>query len=121
MAPLGFQFESETTFSLSDLILINRRILGSHTPRDPVYQFSRDFWEVGGSIALPGIGFAIDFHPWQFADFLIGFSTVDISNDDYALTRGLDLTDTQSDQLENLITIQENTETIKKYRETLVN
>jgi len=90
-------------------------ILGLHKTTDPYYQQYRDYWAIGASVTAGIAGVEFDFHPVQVVDFVAGIFTFDLLNDDFARTRGLDLSRRDKDTLLHLIEIAKSEESISAY------
>ena len=56
----------------------------------------------------------LDSEPWA-VDFLLGFLTIDICNDDSAHTRGLKLLTSERDLLQELVRIQSSPALMQEY------
>ncbi|MCP3985862.1 MAG: hypothetical protein GY723_15880 [bacterium] len=92
---------------------------GLHQPTDRIYQEFRDYWAIGESVTLLFFGLEWDLHPVELADFLLGWGAIDILNDDFAHTRGLDLNQTEYRVIELLSEMERSEETMTDYRREL--
>ncbi len=57
---------------------------GFPRPGERIYEFyngARDYWELGGSLAL-GLAGSLALHPVEIADFLTGIFFIDLKDDD---------------------------------------
>lgn len=89
---------------------------GLHRPSNALYQEYRDYWAAGVAVTAVLVGIDFDLHPVELADFLVGFSTVDFLRDDFAATRGLDLSESESDAILRLAAIRRSQETLDAYQ-----
>ncbi len=87
---LGMEAAHVSQIGTSGIDSVADGTLGLIGPSDPLYQEYRDYWAVGAQVTAGVIGVDFDFHPVQFADFLLGWTTFDFLNDDFASTRGID-------------------------------
>ncbi len=65
---------------------------GMHSPRGPIYQDYRDYWEFGASATVGLVGAGVGLHPVQLFDAIGGIFLIDFARDDLATTRRLQLT-----------------------------
>jgi hypothetical protein len=93
-------------------------ILGFHSPTDELYQEYRDYWAVGASVTTVLVGAEVDFHPVQVVDFLAGLLTIDFLNDDFATTRGLQMSDLDQALLVELADIKKSKKSLNAYGES---
>jgi len=88
---------------------------GMHRPDMRLYSDLRDYWAIGTSATAAIIGFEVDLHPLQLADFFAGLFLVDFLNDDFAHTRGLKIGGIDEQLLVQLARIQRSPETLSEY------
>ena len=91
-------------------------LAGLHQPSDRMYQELRDYWAIGQSYTLLILGSEWDVHPIEIADFFLGWGGIDILNDDFARTRGLDLDRTERRLIKQLWEMERSEETMSDYR-----
>ena len=89
---------------------------GLHRPSSPSYQQYRDYWGVGASATIAFLGFEYEFHPVQLADFAAGWALVDFLNDDFAVTRGLNLSRGERNWIQSLYELERSPEARPAYR-----
>ena len=126
---LGFQYQTEggievLTFGAQGLSIgsvgtsglraAGGSIAGLHRPSNEIYQDYRDYWAIGAS-ATYFIGADIDFHPVQLADFILGWSTYDFLNDDFARTKGLELSRGDENLLKQLNQVAQSKQSLTLY------
>lgn len=92
-------------------------IAGLHGPRDRLYQEFRDYWAIGLELTAGVVGLEFDFHPLDMVDFLLGWFTVDILNDDFARTRGSELRKEDTNLILDLWALERESETLEHYLE----
>jgi hypothetical protein len=90
-------------------------IAGIHSPGLRLYQDYRDFWAIGVSATAVLLGVEADIHPVQIVDFVAGFVGADICRDDFAHTRGPDLTGSDREILMELGRIQSSRTSLQAY------
>lgn len=90
---------------------------GAHRPMSPLYQELRDYWALGASGTAGIVGFDVELHPLQLADFLAGFVGVDFLNDDFARTRRLRLDPVESKLVSELRRVAASEQTLAAYHE----
>lgn len=101
--------------STAGLQLVVDEASGTDTPYLPLYQEFRDYWAVGASASLL-YGASADVHPVEVADLLAGFVTVDFLHDDFATTRGLQLTGMDRQLLKRMHDVEASPEMLDAYR-----
>ena len=91
-------------------------LAGLHQPSDRMYRELRDYWAIGQSYTLLILGSEWDVHPIEIADFFLGWGGIDILNDDFAHTRGLDLGREERRLIRRLSEMERSEETMSGYR-----
>jgi hypothetical protein len=91
--------------------------VGMHRPTDTVYQTFRDYWAVGFDFTYIAFGFDFDVHPVQLGDWIVGFAGVDFLHDDFAGTRGLELSGQDEQLIRRIYSILSSPETLARYAE----
>ncbi len=89
--PLGAQTFTGGLAGTSGAIGIADHFAGLHRPHARLYADYRDYWAVGAAGTLLFVGVDWDVHPVQLVDFFAGFACIDFLHDDFARTRGLEL------------------------------
>lgn len=102
--------------STAGLQLVLDQSNGTDTPYLPLYQEFRDFWAVGASAMLISYGAAVDLHPVEIADFIAGFVLADFLRDDFATTRGLQLSLSDKELLKRMHEVESNPQILDAYR-----
>jgi hypothetical protein len=102
--------------STAGLQLVMDQSNGTDTPFLPLYQEFRDYWAVGASAMAIVYGLAADVHPVEIADFLAGFVLADFLRDDFATTRGLQLSDTDKELLKRMHEVESSPQMLDAYR-----
>ncbi len=102
--------------STAGLQLVMDQSNGVDAPDLPLYQEFRDYWAVGASAMAIFYGAAADVHPVEIADLLAGFALVDFLHDDFATTRGLELSFTDKELLKRMHDVESSPEMLEGYR-----
>lgn len=89
---MGTQAFGASMVGTSGVFSTGDAMVGLHRPSMEIYQDYLDYWAVGASVTAGIVGVDFDFHPIELVDALLGFTTLDILNDDFGRTRGLRLT-----------------------------
>lgn len=89
---------------------------GVMTPGDGYFQEYMDFWALGASVTGGLAGAEVDVHPLEIFDLLVGWFLFDPLGDDFATTRGLELSDPEWDQIRTLARIAADEEALAEYR-----
>jgi len=89
---------------------------GVQRPMDRFYQDYRDYWAIGGSATAGLFGAGAEIHPVQLVDFLLGWASIDLGNDDSARTAPLRLLTSERDLLQELARIRSSEDLIENYR-----
>jgi hypothetical protein len=89
---LGTQAYGASMVGTSGVFSTGDAMAGLHRPSMEIYQEYLDYWAIGASVTAGIVGVDFDFHPIELVDALLGFTTLDILNDDFGRTRGLRLT-----------------------------
>jgi hypothetical protein len=116
LVALGAEASATTLAGTSGIFAGSETIAGLHRPSSPAYQVYRDYWAIGASATIVYLGMEWDIHPVQIADFFAGWAGVDFLNDDFAGTRGLDLSRRERDYIRNLYKLEREPETLEAYR-----
>ena len=99
LAAIGAEASAGAFTGTSGIYAWSETLTGLQRPADPLYQEVRDYWAVGAAFTLIFLGLDLDLHPLQAADFAAGLATVDFLGDDFATTRGLNLTRHEQERL----------------------
>jgi hypothetical protein len=91
---------------------------GVHDPAAPLYRQLRDYWAIGASATALFLGFEVDLHPVQLADFAAGIVGLDFLNDDLAHTRGLKLDTVEHELLTEIWRVRRSRRTLAAYLES---
>jgi len=113
----GTQYYNGSLIGTSGIRSTNGGVAGIHKPWNRIYQEQIDYWNYGFHATAVIAGVDFDYHLIEIYDFLVGWLTFDPLNDDFALTRGLDLTSWQKDLLDTLTEINEDSEAIELYEQ----
>ena len=113
--PFGAEVTAVTLAGTSGVYSAADSITGLHRASSPVYQEYRDYWAVGVGVTIAFLGYDIDFHPVQMADFLAGWTTFDFLNDDFARTRGLNLSRTERRWMSDLYKLEREPHVLEEY------
>ena len=70
-----------------------------------------------GGVTLLVVGADVDLHPVQALDFLTGIFLIDLTHDDMATSRGVDLTPDDRRLLKQLIQVAGHQDLVDEYRE----
>ncbi len=129
---LGFMSEASAEIGAGPLVIcaISNNQIGTagiksaskkgkfHLPSQPLYQYNRDYWAIGGKLGY-FLGIEFEFHPVEFFDFITGLFLFDPLDDDMATTSRIILEEQQNDLLnkflKNLRLLNEND--IEVYKE----
>jgi hypothetical protein len=84
-------------------------------PTDPVYQTFRDYWAIGFDATYFFVGTDVDIHPVQLWDWVAGFAGVDFLHDDFARTRGLELSFDDKAMIRRIYRVLSSVETLSRY------
>lgn len=117
LGPLGAQTYAGTLVGTSGVRSTADGLAPLYGPGDAVYQELQDYWAVGSSVTLGLVGVDLELHPVELVDLLLGLAAVDLLHDDFAATRGLDLSDEEERLLERLGAYRRSDETMERLRE----
>jgi hypothetical protein len=113
--PLGAQAFAGSIAGTSGVRTTADSMAGLHQPTDRIYQELRDYWAIGVSSTIIILGSSWDVHPLELADFFLGWAGIDILNDDFAHTRGLDLSGAERRLIRTLSEMERSEETMSRY------
>ncbi len=88
-------------------------------PKDQLFQENYDYWAIGSGVNVGLVGVEVDLHPLELVDFFCGFFFIDFLHDDFAHTRGLDLSYMDGKLLRQLAEIASSKKTMRDYRNSV--
>jgi hypothetical protein len=115
--PLGAQAQGGSLVSADGIRTGYQTLAGLHAPWDEYYQEYEDYWAIGVSHTLLIGGGTVEIHPMQLADFVAGLVFLDLLRDDFARTRGLDLTSQDEELILDLARVVRSETSLLAYAE----
>ena len=116
LLPVGAQTFTGGLAGTSGALGIADHFAGVHRPDARLYREYRDYWSIGAAGTVLFIGVDWDLHPAQLVDFFCGFAGIDFLNDDFARTRGLELSRREQWILADLSRVRGDTSALEIYR-----
>jgi hypothetical protein len=115
LLPFGAYSYAGGLVGTSGVVAAADSVAGLHQPQGALYQELRDYWEIGARVFAGIAGADVAVHPVQIVDFVAGFATIDLLNDDFARTRGLDQSQTEERLVRSLWAVRRSRRTIDEY------